>query len=134
MEVQMKLSTFVAATGIIALLFGAFFLIFPAAALQQYGVPTEAHNQMQARYFGATLLQVGLVVWLSRLTQDAISVRAILIAIIVGNAFAAAISVWAGLVNVQNAMVWGSVLLYLVLLLGSVYFLMSSSRQPARVA
>ena len=129
----MKLSTFFAVTGIIALLFGAFFLIFPEAALQQYGVPTEAHNQMQARYFGATLLQVGLVVWLSRLTQDAISVRAILIAITVGNAFAAAVSVWAGLVKLQNAMVWGSVLLYIVLLLGSVYFLLASSRQPARV-
>ena len=129
----MKLSTFFAVTGIIALLFGAFFLIFPELALRQYGVPAEAHNQMQARYFGATLLQVGLVVWLSRLTQDAISVRAILIAITVGNAFAAAISVWAGLVKLQNAMVWGSVLLYVLLLLGSVYFLLSLSRPPARV-
>ena len=129
----MKLSTFFAVTGLIALLFGAFFLIFPELALQQYGVPIEAHNQMQARYFGATLLQVGLVVWLSRQTQDAISVRAILIAITVGNAFAAAISVWAGLVKLQNAMVWGSVLLYVLLLLGSVYFLLSPSRPPARV-
>jgi hypothetical protein len=130
----MKLSTFFAVTGIIALLFGVFFLIFPELALRQYGVPTEAHNQMQARYFGATLLQVGLVVWLSRLTQDAISVRAILIAIIVGNAFAAAISVWAAFAKLQNAMVWGSVLLYVVLLLGSLYFLLSPTRPPAPVA
>ena len=130
----MKLSTFFAVTGIIALLFGVFFLIFPEPALRQYGVPTEAHNQMQARYFGATLLQVGLVVWLSRLTRDAISVRAILIAIIAGNAFAAAISVWAAVAKLQNAMVWGSVLLYVVLLLGSLYFLLSPSRPPAGVA
>jgi multisubunit Na+/H+ antiporter MnhG subunit len=128
----MKLSTFFAVTGLIALLFGAFFLIFPALALQQYGVPIDVYNQMQARYFGATLLQVGLVVWLSRLTQDAVAVRAILIAIIVGNACAAAISVWAGLAKLQNAMVWGSVLLYVLLLLGSAYFLLSSSRQSAR--
>jgi len=128
----MKLSTFFAVTGLIALLFGAFFLIFPALALQQYGVPIDVYNQMQARYFGATLLQVGLVVWFSRLTQDAVAVRAILIAIIVGNACAAAISVWAGLAKLQNAMVWGSVLLYVLLLLGSAYFLLSSSRQSAR--
>jgi hypothetical protein len=127
----MKLSTFFGATGIIALVFGAFFLLFPEPALQQYGVPTEAHNQMQARYFGATLLQVGLVVWLARLTQDATAVRAILIAIVVGNTCAAAISIWAGLVKLQNAMVWGSVLLYVVLLLGSLFFLLSSPRQPA---
>lgn len=130
----MKLSTFFAVTGIIALLFGALFLLLPEPALQQYGVPTDAHNQMQARYFGATLLQVGLLVWLARLTQDPISIRAILIAIIVGNAIAAAISVWAGLVKLQNSMVWGSVLLYVVLLLGSVYFLLSPSRPSARAA
>ena len=129
----MKLSTFFGTTGIIALVFGAFFLLLPEPALQQYGVPTEAHNQMQARYFGATLLQVGLVVWLSRLTRDAVSVRAILIAIIVGNACATAISIWAGLAKLQNAMVWGSVVLYVVLLLGSLYFLLSSPRQTARV-
>jgi hypothetical protein len=129
----MKLSTFFAVTGVIALLFGAFFLILPEPALQQYGVPTEAHNQMQARYFGATLFQVGLVVWLLRRTQDAIAVRAVLIAIAVGNALGAAIGIWAGLVKLQNAMVWGSVVLYVVLLLGSVYFLLSRSPQPARV-
>ena len=130
----MRLRTFFAITGIIALLFGVFFLVFPEPALRQYGVPTEAHNQMQARYFGATLLQVGVVVWLARLTQDAISIRAILIAIIVGNAFAAAISVWAAITKLQNAMVWGSVLLYVLLLLGSLYFLVSPSRPTARVA
>ena len=127
----MKLSTFLAVTGALALLFGAFFLVLPELALRQYGVATEAHNQMQARYFGATLLQVGLVVWLARRTQDAIAVRAILIAITTGNAIAAAISVWAALAKLQNAMVWGSVLLYVSLLLGSVYFLASSPRRPA---
>jgi hypothetical protein len=127
----MKLSTFLAVTGAIALLFGAFFVLFPEAALRQYGVPAEAHNQMQARYFGATLFQVGLVTWLARTTRDAIAIRAILIAITVGNAIAAAISVWAGVAKLQNAMVWGSALLYGVLLLGSVYFLLASSRQRA---
>ena len=130
----MRLSTFFAVTGVLALLFGVFFLVFPEPALRQYGVPTEAHNQMQARYFGATLLQVGVVVWLARLTQDAVAIRAILIAVIVGNAFAAAISIWAAITKLQNAMVWGSVLLYGLLLLGSLYFLLSSSRPPARVA
>lgn len=130
----MKLSTYFGATGIIAIVFGAFFLVFPAIALQQYGVPAEAHNQMQARYFGATLLQVGLVLWLARPTQDAVAIRAILIAIVVGNACAAAISVWAAVAKLQNAMVWGSVLLYVVLLLGSLYFLLSARRPSAQAA
>jgi hypothetical protein len=127
----MKLTTFFAISGAIALLFGVFFLAFPDAALRQYAVPTEPHNLMQARYFGATLLQIGLVVWLARLTQDAIAIRAILIGIAVGSAIGAAISVWAGLAGLQNAMVWGSVLIYGLLLLGSVYFMSRSARTPA---
>ena len=130
----MKLSTFLAVTGIIALAFGAFFLVLPGLALQQYGVPAEAHNQMQARYFGAALLQIGLVVWLLRTTQDAVAIRAVLIAIIVGNAIGAAISVWAGLTKLQNAMVWGSVLLYVALMLGSVYFVLSAAHRPEQAA
>ena len=130
----MKLSTFLTITGVIAVLFGAFFLLLPAAALSQYGVPIEPHNLMQARYFGATLLQVGLIVWLMRATQDPISARAVLIGVAVGNAVGVGLSVWAGIAGLQNAMVWGSVVLYGVLLIGCLYFLASPAARPARVA
>jgi hypothetical protein len=127
----MKLSTFLAITGIIALLFGAFFLIAPELALKQYGMPTDQHNQLQSRFFGASLLQAGLVAWLARQTQDAIAVRAILIGLAVHSAFGAAIGLWAVIAKLQNAMAWSTVVIYVLLLLGAVYFLMSPSRQRA---
>ena len=128
----MKLSTFFSIAGAVGLLFGAFFLAVPDVALRQYGVPAEPHNVMQARYFGATLLQLGLVVWLARQTQDGVAVRALLLGIVVGDIAGAAISAWAAAAGLQNAMAWGSVVLYAALAAGSVYFLLSrSTRRPA---
>ena len=43
---NMKLSTFLAITGGVGVLFGLEFLLLPAFGLQQYGVPTDSHNLM----------------------------------------------------------------------------------------
>ena len=130
----MKLSSFLAIVGAIGLLFGIFFLAVPEVALRQYGVPTEPHNLMQARYFGVALLQVGLIVWLARGTQDSLAVRALLLGLAVGNAFGAVLSAWAGMAGLQNAMVWGSVLLYAVIVAGCLYFLIGRPTVASRVA
>ena len=127
----MKLSTFFAIAGAIAVLFGAGFLALPELSLRQYGVPTDPHNLMQARYFGVTLLQVGLVVWLARRTRDGVAARAMLVGIAVGNVAGAAVSAWAAAAGLQNAMAWGSVLLYAVLAAGSVYFLVARPTERA---
>lgn len=60
----MKLATYLAISGVVALLFGLAFLLLPELALKQYGIPTEPHNVMEARYFGGTLVAYGLVPWL----------------------------------------------------------------------
>ena len=60
-----------------------------------------------------------------------IATRAVLIAIAAGNTIAAVVSVWARLAKLQNSMVWGSVLIYGVLALGSLYFLASAPRPSA---
>ncbi len=125
----MKLSTYLSVGGIVAMLFGLAFLLVPEYAGKQYGVPTEPHNLMQARYFGATLLPYGLILWLARDTHDDTALRAILQSAVVINVLGAGISVWAGLAGLQNAMVWGSVAIYALLLLGAVYFLAYRARQ-----
>jgi hypothetical protein len=61
----MKLSSFLAVSGAIGILFGLEFLLVPGFALPQYGMPTEPHNLLQARYFGASLLPWSLIAWLS---------------------------------------------------------------------
>jgi len=127
----MKLSTFLAVMGSLGVLFGIEFLLAPAFGLQQYGVPTEPHNLMQARYFGATLLAWGLVLWLARSSRDDTAVRAMLQGSLVGHIIGAIISLWAAISSLENAMAWSSVAIYGLLAAGCVYFLVSPNRRAS---
>jgi hypothetical protein len=125
----MKLKTYFAIAGVVAILFGVEFLLVPGYGLRQYGVPTDPHNVMQAMYFGATLLTYGLVVWLARGTCEEIAQRAILVASVVGNFAGVVVSAWAAVSGLQNAMAWSSVVIYALFVLGAVYFLAFPARR-----
>lgn len=125
----MKLSAFLGLAGAIAILFGLEFLLIPELALSQYGVPTEAHNLMQARYFGSTLLAFGLVYWLARKSTDNSTRRALLLASIAGNLIGLALSLWSRSAGLQGALAWLAAGIYAALLLGSLYFLLRPSRR-----
>jgi nitrate reductase gamma subunit len=130
----MKTRTFLAVSGIVAILFGLEFLLAPEFAIKQYGVPTEAHNLMQGRYFGGTLLAFGAILWLARGTQDDDTVRALLLGSVVGNLVGAVLSAWSGLAGLQNAMAWFSVAIYGVFLLAAIYLLFTSVRRASPVS
>ncbi|MBN8491021.1 MAG: hypothetical protein J0M00_06290 [Burkholderiales bacterium] len=125
----MKLAAFLGLSGVIAIVFGLEFLLIPELALSQYGVPTEPHNLMQARYFGGTLLCIGLLNWLARKTQEDSTRRALLIAGIVGNLVGLALSVWSRQAGLQGALAWLSVGIYGALILGGLHFLLRPSRR-----
>ncbi len=125
----MKLSGLFALTGVLGVLFGLEFLLIPEMALQQYGVPTEPHNLMQARYFGSTLLAYGLIFWLLRGTRDDATRRALLLVGVVGNLIALILSLWSRLDGLQGMLAWLSVAIYGVLLLGSLNFLFRPGRR-----
>lgn len=125
----MKLSGLFALTGLLGVLFGLEFLLIPQMALQQYGVPTEPHNLMQARYFGSTLLAFGLIYWLLRGTHDDAARRTLLWVGVFGNLVALVLSVWARLEGLQGLLAWLSVAIYAVLLLGSLNFLLRPAQR-----
>jgi hypothetical protein len=125
----MKREMFFAVTGVVAMLFGVGFLVLPEMSLATYGVPTSPHNVMQGRYFGSSLLAVGLVSWLARDTQDAKAIRAILVAGFVMNLAGLAISV-AATGSLMNAMGWLSVAIYGVFAAGGAYLLFAGKPQP----
>jgi hypothetical protein len=127
----MKREMFFAISGAIGILFGLGFLLMPDASLRSYGVPTEPHNLMQARYFGSALLTVGLVYFLARDTQDVLAVKAMLIAGVIGNAVGGVISV-AAIGGLQNDLVWLSVAIYFVFAAAAAWYLVQG-RKPAQV-
>ncbi len=125
----MKLATYLAISGVVALLFGLEFLLLPEFALKLYGVPTDPHHVMLSRYFGGMLVAYGLVPWLGRGLRDDAAQRVVLQAGVVGNVIGAIISVLAALAGLQNQMAWGSVLIYAALLAGNLYYLSSPARR-----
>jgi hypothetical protein len=128
----MRRELFFAISGVAGTLFGLGFLLLPEMSLQTYGVPTGPHNVMQSRYFGSALLAIGLVSWLARETQDAIAIRAILVAGIASNAAGAVISA-AAAGSLQNGLAWMSVGIYGVFSAWGAWLLMAT-RKPAPVA
>jgi hypothetical protein len=125
----MKLSAFLGLAGAIGILFGLEFLLIPELALSQYGVPTEPHNQMQARFFGGTLFAFGLIYWLARGSTDPGTRRALLVAAVLGNVIGLALSLWSRSAGLQGVLAWLSAGIYGALLLGALYFLLRPSRR-----
>lgn len=125
----MRLSAFLGLAGALGLLFGLEFLLIPETALAQYGIPTEPHNLMQARFFGSTLLSFGLLLWLARGAQDAAVQRALLLSSAIGNLIGLVLSLWSRFGGLQGPLAWLSVGLYGALLLGSLYFLVRPGRR-----
>lgn len=120
----MKREFFFAVTGAIGVLFGLGFLLLPEMSLRTYGVATQPHNLMQARYFGSALLAVGLTTFLVRATQDAAAVRALLVGNLAGDCAGALVTLMA--LGLMNAMAWSSVVLYALFAAGNAYFLFAS--------
>jgi nitrate reductase gamma subunit len=125
----MKLRAFLGLTGVLGMLFGLEFLLIPELALSQYGVPTEPHNQMQARYFGGTLLAFGLIYWLLRGSTDNATRRALLVAGVLGNGIGLVLSLWSRSSGLQGLLAWLSVGIYAALVLGALYFLLRPSQR-----
>lgn len=125
----MKLSTYLSITSVIGLAFGLMFLFATGFMLVLYGTPTEPHNFLQVRYFGATLVWVSIIIWLARHVRDDTAIRAILIGSAVGCILGAAISLWGVVSGLTNALGWSSVIVYLALLAGALYHL-APARRP----
>jgi hypothetical protein len=66
----MPLRTLLLIAGLIALAFGLGFLLVPRPVLALYGVMADPTVVLIARFFGAVLVQIGLVLYLIRDVGD----------------------------------------------------------------
>ena len=118
----MKLSAFLTIAALLALVFGLSFLFVPGATLAPYGVTADPAGIYMARYFGAALIQVGLVIFLARNVEDRAAQRAIVLGSCIGVLAGLGVAVSAQLSGAVNALGWSTVAIYLFLLLGYGYF------------
>jgi hypothetical protein len=127
-EIPMRLGTLLRLAGLLALAFGVGFLFAPGRVLALYGVAAVPTVVLMARFFGATLLQLGLVLYLIRDVSDLTTRRGVVLGSFLGSLAGFVVSLTAQFWGLVNSFGWSSVAIYGVLLLGYGAFVFGSPR------
>jgi hypothetical protein len=127
----MKLETFLTIAAVIAIAFGLAFFVAPARVLTQYGIAADTAVVIMSRFFGATLLNIGFVLFLARrVTEPAIRmgiVRGSLIGAMIG----LIVAIHGQRIGAVNSLGWSSVVIYGLLTLGYAYFAFGDQESAA---
>jgi hypothetical protein len=118
----MKLETFLTIAAIIAIAFGLAFLVAPTRVLAQYGIAANTAVVIMSRFFGATLLNIGFVLFLSRCVTEPAVRRGIVRGSLIGAVMGLIVAIHGQRIGAVNALGWSSVAIYGLLTLGYAYF------------
>ena len=118
----MKFKTFLIINAAVALIFALGTIFVPAIMNAIFGIQTSAGVQLMTRYFGVSLLGLGLLVWLARDTTESGTRQAIILSMLVSDCAGVVVSLLGTLGAVMSAMGWLVVVIYLLLALGFGYF------------
>jgi len=129
----MNIGLFLAIAAAIAIIYGVAFIVAPDFVLITYGMPADAASKLLARYFGLTLLGIGLVTWLVRETSDGKAMRGLLYGLAIQAVIGLIVSISGTVSGTMNEMGWSAVLIYAVLLAGYLYFLFVDRTVSRRV-
>jgi hypothetical protein len=117
----MKLSTLLSIVGVVAILFGIGFVALPVEVLAQYGVTADRYTAFMSRLFGATLIQVGILLWLARDIIDPLGRRAIVLSGLIAMVVGFVISLYGMMNGIANALGWSTVVIYALFAIGFGY-------------
>ena len=114
----MPLRTLLLIAGLIALVFGFGFLLAPIPVLALYGVPTSPAIVLMSRFFGAALIQLGLILYLVREVRDLGTQRAVVIGSFMGSVAGLVVALTGQIWGLVNQFGWSTVAIYGLLTLG----------------
>ena len=114
----MRLSTLLLIGGLLALVFGLGFLLVPRPMLTLYGVPIDPSIVLIARFFGAALVQLGLVLYLIRDVGDPRTQRGVVIGSFIGSVAGLVVALTGQFWGLINQFGWSTVAIYGLLTLG----------------
>jgi hypothetical protein len=114
----MPLRTLLLLAGVIALVFGLGFLFLPRPMLALYGVAADPTIVLMSRFFGAALVQLGLVLYLIRDVGDPRTQRGVVIGSFIGSLAGLVVALTGQFWNLVNEFGWTSVAIYGLLTLG----------------
>jgi hypothetical protein len=122
-EDVMKLSCLMAIKAIIVIVFGIGFVLIPATVMSFYDVTLNPDGAYMTQLFGAAFILLGILLWSARnAPRSEVALRAIVLAVVVGDVIGFIVALVAQLSGVVNALGWVTVALYLLLALGFGYF------------
>jgi hypothetical protein len=127
----MKLETFLTIAAIIAIAFGLGFVAAPALMLTQYGIVASPGTAIMARFFGAVLLNLGLVLFLARRVREPGTRAGIVHGSLVGAVLGLLVAIHGQRIGAVNALGWSTVAVYAFLMLGYAYFAFGKSAERA---
>jgi hypothetical protein len=90
----MNVKVFLAIAAAIAIIYGVAFVLIPDLVLASYGMMTDPSTVLSARYFGLTLLGLGLVAWFVRETSDGKALRGLLSGLAIQSVIGIVVSIW----------------------------------------
>ncbi len=114
----MQLRTLLLIAGIISLVFGIGFLFLPRPMLSLYGVPTDPATVLVSRFFGAALVQLGLVLYLIRDVGDLRTQRGVVIGSFIGSVSGLVVALTGQFWGLVNQLGWSTVAIYGLFTLG----------------
>lgn len=114
----MPLRTLLLIAGLIALAFGLGFLLMPRPVLSMYGVTPDPTVVLMSRFFGAALVQLGLVLYLIRDVGDLRTQRGVVIGSFIGSVAGLVVALTGQFWGLVNQLGWSTVLIYGLLTLG----------------
>ncbi len=117
----MKLSRFLLIKGVITLVFGVLFLVFPAGTMSLFGVTLEQVGIFMTRYFGIAMIGLGLICLVEK-NKAYHAIEGILLSLFITDAIGFIVALQAQLTGLLNALGWFVVLIWLLLALGLGYF------------
>lgn len=123
----MKLNTLFIITGIIGLFFGLLTLLIPGSFYSFYGGELTDHGKNAAQLQGAAYLGYAMLLFFATRAKDLIARRAIVIGLTIHFLIGLVVSLKLQLAGIVNAWGWSTVIIFLLLTLGYVYFLIKKS-------
>ena len=118
----MKLRVLLIINAVVILVYAVGALFVPAIMLKMYGMNTGVGEQLMTRFFGVSMLALGLLSWLVRNSLDASVRRAIIPAFLVFDVTGIVVSLLGTVSKVMSPLGWQVVAIYLLLCLGFGYF------------
>jgi hypothetical protein len=118
----MKISTLMVINAIVAVAFGAGFILAPGQVVSLYGIEETAALKYIGQLFGAALLGFAVLTWSAKKSPESEARGAIVLALFVADGVGFVLALIGQLGNVVNALGWSTVAIYLLLALGFGYF------------